>query len=250
MPSNLLTRRPRRYKPYRRTGFRKRFTGSMRLANRINRVTSTSTCWPGRVNKNELKYYDCPNTEQNRVCTVNGVVTEVLFLPSKGTGGNQVIGDTSYMKSIQLEMLISSQIDGNLDQFVHIALVYDSNPNGTLAQYTDIWLDPPLVQSTAGVRAASAEIRNMDYRGRFIVIKDWRIQMGPWGSQSFGLPATKVVSFYKKLPCLKTVWETSRTDPDYQDIYNGALLLTYRCANDDATNKTYIDLTSRIRYED
>lgn len=185
-------------------------------------------------------------TDMSSTGTVTGI-----FYPGIGDEFNNRDGRETLMTSVQLEMTVRRpySTDAAQDGYI-IALVYDMQTNGALANYIDIF--GTFIGSAVGVSsAAENSIRTMSYRNRFRVLKEWRgvfnknNDVASYGSTN---PCIRTISHYSRLPCLKTVWRGPGTSgvSTIADISSGALYLVYCC--NATTSPTELAFTSRIRY--
>lgn len=206
-----------------------------------------TVCGPSRLE--ELKRYDSNNADQE---ISEGATLYSLFAPAQGDADNTRDGSQTWMKSIQLEMFVCCRTSSTVPTMIHISLVYDLGNNGTEPAYEDVW-DDPGVQTQGDMTLVANEMRNLDYRSRFVVLKDWRLTFAPIGSSTYPnvqtptSPAYRHISFYKKLPCLKTVWRgnTGATT----NIMSGALFLFTRSSHETTeANCPILNYNARVRY--
>jgi len=140
----------------------------------------------------------------------NGAILASSFnLVSVGTGVNNMLGDSITITAISLNFLydwpgveaegelVASDLTGTI--YVRVALVLDTQANGTTPAYTDIYF---------GTGGNTIDDRAMNYKNRFRVLKEWLFPMTrPWGvvnnvdvdNDSLWLPGVKkVIKYYKK----------------------------------------------------
>lgn len=133
----------------------------------------------------ENKYFDTEKAPTSISASSNWVGTEydpttlaTLFVPSQGTGINQRIGRAAKVKCIKIKGLIKCDaIEVASNPFnacnVRIALVQDTQSNGTQAQGEDVFKDPSSTVS------AVLSFQNVNNFGRFKVLKDKFITLNP-----------------------------------------------------------------------
>lgn len=245
---------PRAYRPARinRRGIswkriRRARGGGSALGRRVRAINNNSVCYPRGLNKSELKVYDIYDVDLELSDT--GTVKTNMFMPGQGDDMDDREGMETFMRSIQLEINIMPRASATLVSTYHIALVYDMQVNGAAPAYNNIW-DGSGTQTQNDLYLSNAEFRTMSYRGRFVVIKEWRGTLTPLTNATYSAtsPSWKHISYFKKLPCLKSIW--SDTTGSVANLRSGGLWLTYRGSHDTTeASCPILNVNSRVRFE-
>lgn len=151
-----------------------------------------------------------------------------------GTSSTNRIGRSTKMKSIQIDMVLNrnpAALAGVADH-CKVMLVLDKDPSQTQFGIGQLWAD-----STQPVISP----RNLDYRKRFVILKDWNISFN-----SIGNNASRSISYYKQID-MHTIFDGSNLG-DITDIINNALYLVFTSTA--PTNQPLADFYSRIRFLD
>lgn len=187
---------------------------------------------------------------------------------AQGTKLTERIGTRILMKSIQIgitlrlpELLVKDPTGGapiendqnNVQTFVRFVIFVDRQQNGVASALGDIYLDPSHTEN-AGVASTGQGVntpRNLAYRDRFLILKDWRVRLSPWDK------AGAELKFYKKLG-IETTYNgpgnpASPADPGTIST-NGLWLGAYCDRSLEGVGGTiawpFADYTSNLRYTD
>lgn len=177
----------------------------------------------------EFKYLDVDVTTTQLLTTYQ---KKLLNGCQKGTGSSNRIGRSIKMKSIDIGILVTRNVASTTNNFVRCSLVYDSTPNGTTI------VSPDVFESSSNVILSP---RNLDFRSRFIILKEWVFDIGNAGNR----PAVHS-SFYKQLD-MHAIYNDSDLGT-IADMEKGSLYLMY--VSDASTNGPQFTFYSRIRYLD
>jgi len=253
MPRGSYRRRPRfaRYNRPRR-GYSKGKGKKGWIARTLR--AGLSPCGPTGYVPDENKAFDGVLNATDLVST--GTIWHLL-LPGIGDDMCNRDGRETMMTSIQFEFTLDRVFSAvtSSDGWI-VSIVYDMQTNGAAPTFADIYgtfgatgSTPPVVGVASGVENS---IRSLQYRNRFKVIKEWR-GTNPANSdttsyQSSGHQNPRTISFYTKLPCLKTIWRGAGTTgiSTIADISSGSLYAV--AAANAASSPTKLKFTSRVRY--
>lgn len=211
-----------RFTPYRRSGPYKVLTTGQRHTNPV---------YP----KPELKIFDCdqaattppPSPAVLTNIPNTGDVVCVNAVPS-GTGVGGFTGNQVSVKSVAYRVELDLGATP-LPTSGRVLLVYDKQPNGTLATWTDIF-------STAQYLSFG----NVNTRERFVVLRNDQFSLSPQGDQ------TLFFERYVKVNMTTTyVSGTPGTVPQ-----TGAILLAYISDQATGANQPRISANIRVRYYD
>lgn len=182
--------------------------------------------------KGELKYFDTAAT--GALADTTGAIS-VLNAMQQGTDANTRVGKQIYMKSVHLQGTINSRTSSTSPSFVRIMLVWDAQPNNTLAAVTDI-----LSTST------SLSELNLNNRERFTVLRDLKYNSP---DRAGGGDQGKVIDMFVNLGNKKTTF--SGIIAGITNVATGALLLCIIGENTAVSNYApYVITNARVRYYD
>jgi len=191
----------------------------------------------------ELKYYDFGDfpgsgTVAPVVLASNVMTLYCINTPIEGASACQRIGRRINMKSvlIRIQPYQANSISAVATQeFIRVALVYDSQVNGTAPAASDMFAMN--LVATAVVNSPWSPV-NLNNRDRFLVLKEWFWGRGSSGGDAPTLAATqdstlapripKMIKWYVKLKGLETTYRgTTGTTGAIGDISTGALYLIF-----------------------
>lgn len=174
----------------------------------------------------ERKYID---NNTSTAVTSTGYFT-LLNGCQEGTGSINRVGDSIFMKSVQVSGYVSNS--DNASRIFFISLLYDKQPNGSTPAFTDVYTGSPFV----------AERRDLDWSRRFRTLWSWRFTLAPLGVDSTSL---RVIDKYIRLRH-PTRYQTN--NGDITDITSGALFLLLQSS--DPTDGVPTVLNMRVRFQD
>lgn len=138
-------------------------------------------------------------------------------------------GDRTRFKSIQIRGQAIQGASATAAQVVHLALVIDKQPNGG-------------APTTNGIFDTDADVysfRNVSYSKRFVVLRDWLINLDDVNREQV------TINFYKRLNMITMF---NGTAGDITGINSNSLYLFM--VSDTAVNPPSVDLSVRARYID
>jgi len=203
-----------------------------------------------RPNAIEKKVYDVGPT--SKACTTTGTVT-ALFLPTLGSDMQNRVGRKACIEKIFFRGFITLEAASDTlsgctseSQAARIMLVWDTQPNGSIAAIGDILKDPG--------NATQSQL-NMDYRDRFKVIWEKNFTFDPLIIPGGAVNASlmnRTCYFFKKYRKvnLETIFN-STNGGTIADIASGALLLvTVGTVAAGADKNSNLFFSNRIRFSD
>lgn len=246
----------------------KRFKARLALARgpkfigKYRRAPLRSGGWASRTQ--ELKVVD---NFRNDVPAPNGGTVILLNGIGQGTDYYNRIGRKVMLKSLMIKGALTVEQTGtglaipNASMSTRLAIVYDSQTNGTLPSYADIFQS---VDSNGGVTNTTFSGVNLNNRDRFKILKDWTVELRPNIGQSTvaGVPTigsmsisagqhgTKNIKWYKKLNHEMIFGDT---DDSIGSIQTGSLLLVLQSDSGLTIANSadpYLDMQCRIRFAD
>lgn len=198
----------------------------------------------------ELKCVDINSTTVtlDSVSTTSGIP---LNLMQSGSGFNERVGRKVFMQSLYFTGCIRPLASNvTYPRYIRIAIVYDSQSNGTTPQYSDVFNnfnENDVAQSNAFSHL------NLNNRERFRVIMDKRLQLGCGGAaatNSAVIPSNTIIQEYRRLNNLETVYGADSSPASAADVRSGTLWLFTNsdCPGGAATEG--LVYTLRLRYTD
>jgi len=184
----------------------------------------------------ELKYFD--STVVGTISTTGAILTSANLIP-QGTGENQRIGRTVTVKSIQMKGIFTQPPSDDLfNDYVQLALVQDTQANGTQPAYADVYTAANNINS----------MLNLDNSQRFKVLKVWRfpLEAKTFNSTSNNWAETKKgVSFYKRVNIPITFSGTTGVITEVRSNN-----LCWALIGNSVNNANLYDMTIRLRFDD
>lgn len=186
----------------------------------------------------ELKYKDIANSA-SYVFDTTGTVT-LLNGIATGDDNTDRDGRQVHNKSIQIQGGVRP-VDGSTGAtFCRLMLVWDSQPNGSIATVTDIL--------TASTSCANTNLNN---RERFTILKDWKYQVGgidTTATQTYAMsPTVATINWFIPLNGKKTTY--GNTGATIASINTGALLMV-SIGNVVPNGGALFEGTTRLRFYD
>lgn len=217
-------RRPYR-KNYRRNGrYNNRNTRWNNYSRAYNQLWKDVGMLKGLVNT-EFKTLDI-NVSIPSLTTTGAVLLHSGL--TKGDNVNERDGRMVRWKSIQIAGSVTRNAASTVQNRIHLALVIDTQPNGSGPVYTEIY-----------DTATPDSFRNLDGRKRFVILKTWDMVLDADRPEKF-------FKLYKKLD-MKTVYNSGDSGT-ISDIESNALLVL--AISDAATNTPSFTYKSRARFID
>lgn len=194
----------------------------------------------------ERKYHDNNTTTLEQI--PNTAITHNFNLVSQGSGVNNCVGLKFTVKSIQLrlEMILRADEEqtialmGDTD-FIHVAVVLDTQCNGTALAVTDVWDS-----------ALSNSLRNIAYEQRFKILKEEFINVTDntlayvnTDKYSATRVAMKVIDWY--IPCNIRI-DISSTGGSIGTMRSNNIVLVVRSQNNNFCS--IVARSMRIRFTD
>lgn len=258
-------KRTRPYKSYNNRPFKKPRTiptttvaaQRMRLPTRTYRKSMVPLATRGyRPNSRERKAYDfgggVPGVGAATPSQVTTASTRVpIFIPVQGSDMFQRIGRRVTIRSIQvrgsmyLEQSSTLAVGQTVQQDGKVMLIYDSQPNGTLASAADIW-------SVAGTPFSFMNLNNRD---RFKVLRSECYTFDPIIISSVATQAVACLNntsfdFDWYIKCNLEVTFNGTNAGTVADIATGCLILAFIGSGGAAPTDVNALWVSRVRYTD
>lgn len=206
---------------YRYRRGRKSTASTARAAYAISKRTQYLT-------KPESKFYE----DFGGSLVEDGNATYVLMNPLvQGTDVENRIGRIVSLKAMELRLrfVINNAATASA---VRCILVYDKQPNGAAFPLGSLLAPGPTIPFDG--------VRNLDYRDRFIVLRDWTVSLSINGDR------IKNIHKYVKM-ALKPVYDNSNTGT-ISDIQTGALYFVM--VSNEGTNFPAVTYSLRVRFYD
>lgn len=194
-------------------------SGGLRdVAKTASTALSVATTIAGLINV-EFKYWDVTS---NLSPSTTGAVIHLNAI-AQGDGVSNRDGVEVKNKSLELKWSAEQHASATTT-IVRFLVVIDVDPNATT---------PSIGQIIDGTNILS--FRNLDYRKKFVILKDWTIHLGD--------KTTMSGQWYKKLN-MQSIWSSTAGNT----IQSNGLYLVH--LSNEATNYPTLDVRTRIRYLD
>jgi len=181
------------------------------------------------IKKHTKPEYGIKDAQQSGVAPTTTSTLQLLNGVGSGSAATTRDGRVAVWKSFQMIGSINKHASASAT-VTRFILFYDKSPSGvapTAAQLLDL----------SSVNAVYA-FRNLDFRGRFDIIRDWRVHVDADDPEKY---FKKYCKFTKK-----TIYDDSN-NADITDINTGAIYLL--TVSDEATNTPTVDSNMRLRFE-
>lgn len=182
------------------------------------------------------------------ISTTSGIP---LNLVQVGSGYNQRVGRKVFMQSLYFTgVLRPNAAIADYPRYIRIAIVYDSQSNGTTPTYADVFQN----NSADDTNQSNAFSHlNLSNRERFRVIMDKRMQLGTTATatrNSAVIPSSTIIQEYRRLNNMETVYGADSDPAVAADVRTGALWL-FTCSDCPVGAATdSLVYTLRLRYTD
>lgn len=185
----------------------------------------------------EKKYIDTSFTGQS--CD-NGGALSLLNGTQHGTSNQQRIGEKITIKNIELNGVLTTNTTNVFSAYAKIMLVYDKQPNGSAFSLAN------LINTIGGVYLPWST-RNSTYAARFVVLKNFYINLTLQGSTSSNSPTEKGIKRYMK--CNVPVQYNGGNVGDVTDITTGSLYAVF-LSDKSSTYAPSFSGSIRLRFSD
>lgn len=215
------------YQPARRSLYKPRTMRTYRPATGLRRIyrrgyQPTKTA--------EFKYVDTDLSAQ--AVDTTGLV-KLINGTAEGVGPSQHTGRCTTVRSIQLRFTNTVTVTSGIDQQHRIMLIYDRQTNAAAPAITDV-----LVSSSI------TSMRNLDFRNRFTVLMDKRIDLNKAGESG-----SQLTWDYYKMSNLPVQYDAT-ADATVASISSGGLFLIILGTEAAGGTAGSITGTARVRYTD
>jgi len=198
-----------------------------------------------RTNLTELKAFDVTQTTLPALTPIITTASVVLNAIDKGNEPYDRIGRAVNLQSLRLrgKVVPSAATAIALDTMVRLIVFYDRQPNGVSTKATELLQN----SNSTGSTTMTSSI-NLNYRDRFIILRDQQLVLGP-GTQGAGLLVqdnlnTINIDWFIKLKGLQSIYNQVDAST-IADINTGALNLMF--ISDVASSVDFI-FSSRVRF--
>lgn len=188
---------------------------------------------------NQQKEFKVIEGAVSLVCNTGNTHVSLLNATVEGDDIYNREGRKIWMRSLELDMFLQADAAADASQFVKVALVYDHTPLGVMIPYNSVYT------GVGGAGIASA--RNLNERGRYVVLKEWYFKLSKAGTDGDKIHKKA----YFRWPGLQTLYDDGN-DGDIRDLRAGALyLMTIGTISDAETTKDSVLIGGyRIRFTD
>lgn len=185
----------------------------------------------------EKKYIDTTFTAQS---VDNAGTITLLNGTQHGTSNQQRIGEKISIKNIEISGVLGTNGTNVYSAYAKIMLVYDKQPNASTFSLSN------LINTIGGVYLPWST-RNSTYASRFVVLKNFYVNLTLQGSTSVNAPTEKGIRCYKK--CNVPVQYNGGNVGDITDISTGALYAVFM-SDRSSTYAPYFSGSIRLRFSD